>query len=246
MVLSARRQQRRQCGAKLLYWFEDCAIDTDQRELRRRAAVVPLEPKVFDLLVYLVEHRQRVVTKDDLLASLWNGRIVSESAVSTRINAARAAIGDNGEEQRLIKTMPRVGLRFVGEVREQPGQRQPSANGGPNAPPPPFALPDRPSIAVLPFDNMSGGSEQDYFADGMAEEIITALSRCAGLFVIARNSSFTYRGKSVDVRQVGRELGVRYVIEGSVRRSANRLRFTGQLVDTTTGRISGPIASTAN
>jgi TolB-like protein len=99
----------------------------------------------------------------------------------------------------------------------------------------PLALPDRPSIAVLPFTNMSGDSEQDYFADGMAEDIITALSHFKALFVIARNSSFTYKGRAVDVKQVGRELGVRYVLEGSVRKAANRVRITGQLVDTATG-----------
>jgi TolB-like protein/tetratricopeptide (TPR) repeat protein len=221
---------------KLLYCFEKCVIDTDRRELRREAAVVPLEPKVFNLLVYLIAHRDRVVSKDDLLASIWHGRIVSDSALSTRINAARSAIGDTGEEQRLIKTLPRIGVRFVGEVREERAQTTTAVakvDSDPSTPP--FALPDRPSIAVLPFTNMSGDSEQDYFADGMAEEIITALSRCAGLFVIARNSSFTYRGRTVDVRQIGRELGVRYVIEGSVRRSGNRLRFTGQLVDAMTG-----------
>jgi adenylate cyclase len=96
-------------------------------------------------------------------------------------------------------------------------------------------LPDKPSIAVLPFQNMSGDSEQDYFADGMVEDIITALSRFRALFVIARNSSFTYKGKAVDIKQVGRELGVRYVLEGSVRKAANRVRITGQLIDATTG-----------
>jgi TolB-like protein/Tfp pilus assembly protein PilF len=223
-------------SAKLLYLFEECVVDTDQRELRRGAASVPIEPKVFDLLVYLLAHRERVVSKDDLLESLWDGRIVSESALSTGINAARAAIGDSGEQQRLIKTLPRKGVRFVGEVREEQAQtRVAVAAIAGESPRPPLSLPDRPSIAVLLFANMSGDSEQDYFADGMADEIITALSRCAGLFVIARNSSFTYRGRAVDVRQVGRELGVRYVLEGSVRRSGNRLRFIGQLVDTTTG-----------
>jgi len=98
-----------------------------------------------------------------------------------------------------------------------------------------LALPDKPSIAVLPFTNMSGDPEQDYFADGMAEDIITALSRFKALFVIARNSSFTYKGRAVDVKQVGRELGVRYLLEGSVRKAANRVRITGQLVDTATG-----------
>jgi TolB-like protein/Tfp pilus assembly protein PilF len=223
-------------NAKLLYCFEKCAIDTERRELRRGAELVPLEPKVFDLLVYLIEHRERVVSKDDLLAALWDGRIVSESALSTRINGARAAIGDSGEEQRLIKTLPRKGLRFIGEVREEETTKRGAlADVAAQAQKLSFPLPDRASIAVLPFANMSGDPEQDYFAEGMADEIITALSRCAWLFVIARNSSFTYRGRTVDVRQVGRELGVRYVIEGSVRRSGNRLRFIGQLVDATTG-----------
>jgi TolB-like protein len=97
-----------------------------------------------------------------------------------------------------------------------------------------LALPDKPSIAVLPFHNMSGDPEQEYFADGMVEDIITALSRFHNLFVIARNSSFTYKGRAVDVKQVGRELGVRYVLEGSVRKAANRVRITGQLVDAST------------
>jgi TolB-like protein/Tfp pilus assembly protein PilF len=219
----------------LLYQFEECAIDTDRRELRRGAELIALEPKVFDLLVYLIEHRERVVSKDDLLAALWDGRIVSESTLSTRINAARSAVGDSGEEQRLIKTLPRRGVRFVGDVRPEQAPIGSAVGDIAASPRPPFALPDRPSIAVLPFVNMSGDSEQDYFADGMAEEIITALSRCAGFFVIAQNSSFTYRGRTVDVRQVGRELGVRYVIEGSVRRSGNRLRFAGRLADATTG-----------
>jgi TolB-like protein len=219
----------------LLYCFEKYAIDTERRELRRGSDLVPLEPKVFDLLVYLIQHRERVVSKDDLLASLWDGRIVSESALSTRINGARSAIGDSGEEQRLIKTLPRKGVRFIGDVREEVAtNRVTMADVAAQAPKPTFPLPDRPSIAVLPFANISGDPEQDYFAEGMADEIITALSRCAWLFVIARNSSFTYRGRTVDVRQVGRELGVRYVIEGSVRRSGNRLRFIGQLVDAAT------------
>jgi TolB-like protein/Flp pilus assembly protein TadD len=221
-------------GHKLLFSFDQFALDTDRRELRGPGGLIALEPQVFDLLAYLIRNRDRVVSKDDIMAAVWDGRIVSESALTTRINAARSAIGDSGETQRLIKTLPRKGLRFVGTVREEkelaiapsaPTAEQPAA----------LALPDRPSIAVLPFANMSGDSEQEYFADGMAEEIITALSRCTWLFVVARNSSFTYKGKAVDVRQIGRELGVRYVLEGSVRRGGNRLRFLGQLVDTTSG-----------
>jgi TolB-like protein/Tfp pilus assembly protein PilF len=194
---------------------------------------VAVEPQVFDLLAYLIRERNRVVSRDDMIAAVWDGRIVSESALSARINAVRSAIGDNGEEQNLIKTFPRKGIRFVADVREQDGAVEAGAPGP--AWQPALTIPDKPSIAVLPFTNMSGDPEQEYFADGMAEEILTALARCKWLFVIARNSSFVYKGKTVDIRQVGRDLGVRYVLEGSVRRGGNRLRFTGQLIDATTG-----------
>ena len=211
------------------YHFEDCTLDTDRRELRGPDGPVSVEPQVFDLLEYLIQNRDRVVSRDTLIETIWAGRIVSESALTTRINAVRSAIGDTGEEQRLIKTFPRKGIRFVGVVREETAKPVPALRTEP------IALPEKPSIAVLPFTNMSGDPEQDYFADGMAAEIITALSRCNWLFVIARNSSFTYKGKAVDVRQVGRELGVRYVMEGSVRRAGDRLRILGQLADATTG-----------
>jgi TolB-like protein len=197
---------------------------------------VPVEPQVFDLLVHLIRHRDRVVSKDDLLVSVWNGRIVSESALFNRINAARSAIDDTGDQQRLIKTLPRKGFRFVGPVREAQGAAGAAVADKPVEPPKPvLTLPDKPSIAILPFTNLSSDLEQEYFADGMVDEIITALSRFKALFVIARNSSFTYKGRAVDVKQVGRELGVRYVLEGSVRKAANRVRIMGQLVDTATG-----------
>jgi TolB-like protein len=218
----------------LRYLFDDCALDTSRRELRRGTAPVAVEPQVFDLLVHLVRHRDRVVSKEELLSTVWHGRIVSESALFNRINAARSAIGDSGNRQRLIKTLPRKGLRFIGDVRED----KPIARAGTQAGPaalPPLALPDRPSIAVLPFANMSGDPDQDYFADGISEDLITGLARIRWLFVIARNSSFVYKGRAVDVSQIARELGVRYVLEGSVRRSGRRLRISAQLVDAITG-----------
>src|SRR5205085_9372386 len=138
----------------------------------------------------------------------------------------------------LIRTFPRKGIRFVGAVQEQQEPVDPSEASRAIAAviqSPPLPLPDKPSIAVLPFENMSGGPEQEYFADGMVEEIITAFSRIRWLFVIARNSSFTYKGQAVDVKQVGRELGVRYVLEGSVRKSGNRIRVTAQLVEAANG-----------
>ena len=216
----------------LRYLFGDCVLDTELRELRRGAGSVAIEPQVFDLLVHLICNRERVVSRDDLLASVWRGRIVSEAALSTRLNAARSAVGDNGQRQDLIKTFQRKGFRFIGAVREE--QRHTAAAAA-EPPTPAFALPDRPSIAVLPFTNMSGDFEQEYIADGFVEDITTELSRFRDLFVIARNSSFHYKGRAVDVRQVGRELGVRYVLEGSIRRDGDRFRITAQLVDSTSG-----------
>ena len=212
------------------YLFENCVLDTDCRELRRGTNLVAIEPQVFDLLVHLIRHRDRVVSKDDLLASVWHGRAISESALFNRINAARSAIGDTGERQGLIKTLPRRGLRFVGAVREEEFS---PAIVGPDKSSPGFA--DKPSIAVLPFVNLSGDPEQDYFIDGIVEDVITALSRNRAFFVIARNSSFTYKGRAVDTKQVARELGVRYVLEGSVRKSGNRMRVTGQLIEAESG-----------
>jgi len=218
------------------YQFEDHVLDTDRRELRRGADLVPVEPKVFDLLIFLIANRERVASKDDLIATVWNGRIVSDSALTTRVNAARSAIGDSGEEQRLIKTLPRKGFRFVGRVQEEQVPGRTLDGGTPVEPPrPALALPDRPSIAVLAFTNMSGDPGQDYFSDGITEDIITGLSRFSELFVIARNSSFQYKGRSPDIRQVGRELGVRYVLEGSIRRAGDRVRITAQLIDAVTG-----------
>ena len=177
---------------------------------------------MFDLLVYLVRNRERVVSKDDLLAAVWDGRIVSESAMTACINGARCAIGDSGDEQRLIKTLPRKGVRFVGQVKEaRPAQQS--------------IFSDKPSIAVLPFQIMGHDVELEGFADGLTEDIITELSRIKGVWVIARNTMFTYKGRATDVRAVARELGVHYVLEGSVRKADGRIRTTAQLIEGETG-----------
>ena len=214
------------------YCFEAYALDPGTRELKRGNELVALEPQVFDLLVFLIENRDRVVSKDDLIAAVWQGRIVSESTLTSRINAARKAIGDSGEQQALIRTIARKGFRFVGSLRDAA-----AAAPAPAAEParPAFPLPDRPAIAVLPFVNMSGDPEQEYFSDGISEDIITALSKLRWFFVIARNSSFVYKGKSVPMKQIAEDLGVRYVIEGSVRKSGDRVRITAQLNDVGTG-----------
>ena len=219
-------------GACVRFAFDDHLLDPDRRELTCGSRPIAVGPQVFDLLMYLVRNRAQVVSKDDLIAAVWGGRIVSESTMTSHINALRKAIGDSGEEQRLVRTIARKGYRFVGDVREVDAVES-AAPIKPHAPA--LTLPDRPSIAVLPFVNLSGDPAQDYFVDGVVEDIIVAMSRMNSLFVIARNSSFTYKGRAVDVKQVGRDLGVRYILEGSLRQAANRVRITGQLVDATTG-----------
>jgi len=217
----------------LFFRFENCSLDTDRRELRRDGESVAVEPQVFDLLIYLVENRDHVVSKDDMIASVWGGRIVSESTLTSRINSVRKALGDSGDEQRLIRTIARKGIRFVGEVQSE----QQGVALAENIAPQRSALPgpDRPAIAVLPFTNMSGEPEQEYFSDGISEDIITALSKLRWFLVIARNSSFIYKGKAVHLKQVAEELGVRYVLEGSVRKGGDRVRITAQLNDVVTG-----------
>jgi TolB-like protein/predicted ATPase len=209
--------------------FDGYALDTDRRELWRGSEPIAVEPQVFDLLAYLLQHRDRVVTKDDLLEAVWGGRIVSGSALTTRINATRRAIGDTGEAQRLIRTLPRKGFRFIAEVEEQ--VTSPDSASFQRA----AEFSEKPSIVVLPFHNLSDDSELEFFADGLVEEIITALSRIRWLFVIARNSAFTYKGQAIDGKRADRELGLRYVLEGSVRKGGNRLRITAQLIDAATG-----------
>ena len=223
----------KQSGGYVRYQFEEFVLDCDRRELTRGCEEIAIGPQVFDLLLHLVQSREHVVTKDNLIDVVWGGRIVSESTLTSHINAVRKAIGDSGEEQRLVRTIARKGYRFVGDVRETVALERADAAKVNNTTS--LTVPDRPSIAVLPFLNLSGDPDQDYFVDGVVDDIISALSRMRWLFVIARNSSFTYKGRAVDVKQVGRELGVRYVLEGSVRKAANRVRITGQLVDAAAG-----------
>src|SRR5499427_10315334 len=213
----------------LQFSFNGYLLDTDRRELWRGSKPIAVEPQVFDLLAYLVQHRDRVVTKDDLLEAVWGGRIVSGSALNTRINAARRAVGDTGEAQRLIRTLPRKGLRFIAEIKEQVASLDFAALQGA------AEFSEKSSIVVLPFQNLSDDPEVEYFADGLVEEITTLLSRIRWLFVIAHNSSFTYKGQAIDAKRVGRELGVRYVLEGSVRKGRGTIRIAAQLIEGETG-----------
>jgi TolB-like protein/DNA-binding winged helix-turn-helix (wHTH) protein/Flp pilus assembly protein TadD len=312
----------------MLYRFDDCELDDRLYQLRRKGERVEIEPKAFDLLVYLLHQCEQVVTKEELLDKLWPGTVVSEAALTRCIARAREAIGDNGDQQRIIKTQHGRGYRFVAPLissplpspessvqsqedvassqysvvsREEERQEakdktaevplpsssfslQPEAFGLPQssegragfarhkgvmvavvgllllagaigivryfslplithhssliteeAQPLSLPLPDKPSIIVLPFQNLSSDPGQDYFGDGFTEILTGDLSRISSLFVIARNSAFTYKGKAVKVQDVSREMGVRYVLEGSVLKADNQVRITAQLIDATTG-----------
>ncbi len=211
----------------MIYRFDNFELDTYAGELREDGAAVAMEPKVFELLLFLASNHDRLVTRDQILEHVWNGRIVSDAALSSGIKAARGAIGDSGKSQKFIKTLHGRGFRFVVDVEVVGKQVEPRTTES--------HIDRRPSIAILPFTNLSGDSEQEYFADGLVDDVTTSLSRARWLFVMSRNSSFTYRGQAVDVKQVGRELNVAYLLEGSIRRAGGQIRISAQLVDTATG-----------
>ncbi len=207
----------------MIYRFDAFSLDTESLELRDGDDPVAIEPGVFSVLAFLIEHRDRVVSKDELIEIVWDGRAISDGALNSRINAARRAVGDSGRAQSVIKTFTRRGFRFVGAVSEDTA---PDTEADPLA-----AQFDKPSIAVLPFANLSNDAEQEYFSDGITEDLITALSRLRRFRVVARGSTFSYKDHSTDIRQIARELNARFVIEGSVRKAGNRIRLTAQLVD---------------
>jgi len=231
--------------------FEGYTLDIARNLLRAADREIALRRKSFELLRYLVENPDRLVTKEELLKAIWPNVIVTDEVLTQCVSEVRQAIGDS--KQTIIVTVPRRGYRFAapvlpvatnaaaappsgiaGGTPAVPGAAAPPAGSDPG-PRPQSPVLDRPSVAVLPFANLSGDPRQDYFSDGMTEDITTELSRFSELAVIARNSAFQYKGKAVDIRQVGRELDARYVLEGSVRRSGGRLRISAQLIDATTG-----------
>jgi adenylate cyclase len=223
--------------------FEGYTLDAARRSLRTADREVALRRKSFDLLCYLAENAGRLVTKEELPKAIWPDVTVTEESLTHCVSEVRQAIGDS--RQTIIATVPRCGYRFTAPVvrvtasAAAPPPALPTAEsaraGTDPGPRPQSPSLDRPSVAVLPFANLSGDPEQDYFSDGITEDIITELSRFSELLVIARNSSFQYKGKTLDMRQVGRELGALYILEGSVRRSGDRIRITAQLVDAVTG-----------
>jgi len=273
------------------FFFSDLVLDSDRRELRRGSELIPVQPQVFDLLLYLVQNRDRVVGKDDLNAAIWGGRVVSESTLTSRINAARKAIGDSGDSQMLIRTIARKGFRFVGAVQRQssghepPGilpKSEPPAGAMPSPPAssfdmrkfgrwlaggliagfaaillyqfaplvgihrgplstvePPKAISFAPAgmfaVAVLPFKNMSPDAEQEIFADGVTEEITSALGRISDLHVVARTSAFEFKGQNKNVQAIAKALHATHIIEGSIRKLDDRIRITAQLIQADNG-----------
>ncbi len=202
-------------------FFGPYQIDPVAKLLLRAGAPVALGPRAVAVLYALVARPGRLVTKDELFREAWAGLSVEDSNLTVQIAAIRRALADEGTD-RWIETLPRRGYRYVG----------PAACSGLAGPSPP----ERPSIAVLPFDDMTGEPEPDYLGEGVVEEIITALSRFRQIVVTGRNSSFTFKRREADIGQVGRTLGVQYVLKGSIRRSGNRVRVTGQLIEAATGR----------
>ncbi|MGI9480125.1 MAG: winged helix-turn-helix domain-containing tetratricopeptide repeat protein [Hyphomicrobiaceae bacterium] len=217
----------------MIYVFGTFELDTARFELRDGGTRLGVEPQVFSIIQLLVENRHRMVSKSEMMDVVWDGRIVSESAVSSRIRSARKVLGDSGKSQRLIRTVHGQGLRFVAEVQVIDREAARPDNEGRSFD---QVVPgDARAIGVLPFINMSDDPEQDYFAHGITEDITTALSNVKTFAVLARNSTSSYKDESVDIRRIGLDLNINYVIEGSVRRSGNRVRVTAQLINASTG-----------
>ena len=215
----------------MVYRFEDFELDLDRVELRRGGKPVPTEPQVFALLALLVENAERMVSNDEINDRIWNGRVVSDTALNSRIRSARQAVGDDGKAQRLIRTVRSKGFRFVGTVSTS----GPAAPLGPATAAAAAAGMSRPCIAVLPFENQSEDPAQDFFADAVAADIIAALSKHRWIEVLSRSATFGFKNRPVDIRQLARDLNATYVVEGTVRRSGDRLRVGVQLTDAATG-----------
>ena len=203
-------------------------LDVDRRELTCDGVRVQLGSRALDILCALACANGEIVSKDKLMSRVWPDIAVEEGNIHVHVSALRKALEDGKDAQTYVVTVPGRGYRLVGLQPVSSISRSSDARKS-------LTVPDRPSIAVLPFSNLSCDPDQEYFADGIVEEITTALSRIRWLFVIARNSSFVFKGRAVDVKEIGHQLGVRYVLEGSIRKAANRVRVNAQLIDAGSG-----------
>jgi len=219
----------------VIYRFDQYTLDTTRYQLLLNDRPIAVKPLVFDLLVYLVENSDRVVTREELLDNLWQGKVVSDGALGARLKDARKAVEDSGAKQKVIKTVHRRGYQFIAELARESSSDALESGQIPGIDSSLVSFSDKPSIAVLPFANLSDDTEQEYFSDGITEDITTELSRFRELFVIARNSSLKFRLTTMDIRVVAEKLGVQYIVEGSVRKAGNRVRITAQLLDAWSG-----------
>lgn len=217
----------------MIYRFGRHRFDVDAWELRAGGVIVPAEPQVLALLRLLIEHRDRLVSKDEIVEQVWKGRIVSDAAIASRIKSARQVIGDDGEAQAVIRTVPRLGFRFVADVSVE-GSAAVVAAAADVAP---VEAARRPSIAVLPFLTLGSGGPAALVADALPHDLIAALSRLRWLFVIARGSSFRFRGPGVTAPEVGAALGVRYCLGGTVGFEAERMSITVELADAQSNEV---------
>jgi TolB-like protein/class 3 adenylate cyclase/Tfp pilus assembly protein PilF len=212
--------------------FDDFELDTSLFELRKSGERIPVEPQVLDLLIFLARNHDRIVTREELFAKIWGGRIVSDAALSSQIKAARRALGDDGTSQRFISTVHGRGFRFAKSVQGS-GTKSVNAHGAIEVS---AAVTVRPSVAVLPFVNQNRDPEEDYFADGVTEDIITSVSKHRWLAVVARNPAFAFRNSTEGVRTIGQKLNAQYLVTGSIRKAGARFRITVELVDSATER----------
>ena len=217
----------------MIYQFDEFVIDTQNYQLSNNGTAVDVEPKVFDLLSYLVVNRSKLVTRDELFDNIWKGQVVSDTSLSNQIKAARKAIGDNGQKQLFIKTVHGRGYQFIAPTEEAEGGKKKESESRITT----LESNVRPAIAVIPFTNMSGDPEQEYFSDGISEDIITELARYPNLFVIAPHTSFSFKESSPDIHKIGQDLGVQFVVNGSVRRVEKRVRITAQIQEAKTGKL---------
>lgn len=219
----------------MIYRFGRHSFDVEAWELRAGGVIVPAEPQVLAVLRLLIENRDRLVSKDELVEQVWKGRIVSDAAIASRIKSARQAIGDDGEAQAMIRTVPKLGFRFVAEVAMDGwASAAPASADRPAATTEPAR---RPSIAVLPFLALDQGGPAALVADALPHDLIAALSRLRWLFVIARGSSFRFRGPGVTAPEVGAALGVRYCLSGTVAVDGGRMAVTVELADAETSQV---------
>lgn len=220
------------------YRFAEFELDTDRYELRRKGAVQHVEPLVFDLMVFFARHPRRVLTREEIIAAVWEGRIVSDATISGAIKSARRALGDSGDAQGLIRTVRGRGFEFTGKVTASdeppPAALDPTASARPGSGNASAGGEHKPVIAVLPFTNLSAEVDE-YFADGLTEDITTNLARFRDLRVIASASTLQLKGRALDLSELCAQLKAGHVVQGSVRRAAGRVRIAVQLVEGSSG-----------